>query len=379
MRRTFWLSGFVLLLALGLGAALTYWLRQHLVDKPVYIATDYQGEARRNRLYAAHRLLERLGASVQSVAMFSELPRTLAATDTVLLTTPGYGLTQARAKSLLRWVATGGHLLFSTYQPYTPGHGGNPLLDSLSVQVEEVNQKTPQRVTLQHGSPTRQLTLALQSNLSLHGRRGDAVWQATDGDRVYLLQYSWGDGLITVVNDLALFDNERLADHDHADLLWLLLGNPDRKGIVWLQYIRQVPSLLRLLWELAWMPLLGAIFTTIAGLWAASYRLGPRLIPVTHAQRSLREHLQASGRFLWRQDGQADLLNAVRQRTVPQIERCFPHWQRLSAAEKNILVSKRIGLAPEQIANALQTTRSTFSEDEFIQRIHTLQHIERYL
>lgn len=377
MRRTFWLAGFVLLLALGV--SITYWMRQHLVAKPVYMATDYQGEARRNWLYAGQRLLERLGVSVQSVGMFSELPNTLDTQDSLLLATPGYGLTQARTESLLHWVAAGGHLLFSTYQPYQPGRGSNPLLDSLTIQVEENPLKTPQQITLQHDSSLKKLTLALQSNLSLQDKRGDAIWKAADGDRVYLLQYNWGEGLITILNDLTLFSNDRLADHDHADLFWLLLGNHNRNGTVWLQYIRQVPSLLRLLWELAWMPLLGAIFTTIAGLWAASYRLGPRLIPALPRQRSLREHLQASGRFLWRQGNQEDLLTAARQRTLQHVERRFPYWQELTAAAQVNHISERIGLTPEQIADALETRRSTFSEQEFIQRIHTLQYIDRHL
>lgn len=377
MRRIIWLAIIVLLLTSA--TALTYWVRKHVVEKSIYIATDYQEEARRNGLYAAHRLLERLGAPVQSVGMFSQLPETLATADTVLMTTAGFKLTQARTESLLRWVSRGGHLLFSAYQPYQPGQGSNPLLDSLHVQVAEYNPKIPQRVTLQYGSPARQLTLMLQSNLSFYDRRGNAIRKATDGDRVYLLQYSWGDGLITVLNDLTLFSNDRLADHDHVELLWLLLGNPDRKGTVWLQYIRQTPSLLRLLWELAWMPLLGAIFTTIAGLWAASYRLGPRLIRALPRQRSLREHLQASGRFLWHQGGQNDLLRAARQHTLQQVERCHPHWQVLSAPAQISYLSQRIRLTPEQLADALQMTPSTFSEQEFIRRIHTLQHIERRL
>lgn len=377
MRRSIWLAGLVLLLTLA--AAVTYWVRQHLVEKSVYITTHYQGEARRNWLYATQRLLERLGTPVQSVGLFSELPKTLGAKDTVLLATPGYGLTQGDAESLLRWVATGGHLLFSVYQPYKPKSGSNPLLDSLYIQVVDYYPTTPQSVNLQYGSPPQQLTLALRSHLSLHDRSGNAIRKAADGDRVYLLQYQWGDGLITVLNDLRLFSNKRLANQDHADLVWLLLGNPDRNGTVWLQYISQMPSLLRLLWELAWMPLIGAIFTTIAGLWASGYRLGPRLVPALPTQRSLREHLQASGRFLWHQGGQEDLLSAARQRTLQRVEQCFPHWQGLSAATQSTAMAERIGLTPEQIADALQTSRSTFSEQAFIQRIHTLQYIERHL
>jgi hypothetical protein len=127
------------------------------------------------------------------------------------------------------------------------------------------------------------------------------------------------------------------------------------------------------------MPLIGATFTIMAGLWAASYRLGPRLISTPPTQRSLREHLQASGRFLWHQGSQDALLRAARQRTLQRLEKRFPLWQGLSTTAQITYLAERIKLAPEQIADALQTRRSTPSEQEFTQRIHTLQYIAKHL
>jgi hypothetical protein len=117
---------------------------------------------------------------------------------------------------------------------------------------------------------------------------------------------------VTLLTDIDLFGNYRLADHDHADFLAALLAqNPG--GVVWLQYRKSTPSLAQLLWQQAWMPLLGLSVTLLAGLWHYSRRLGPVRWPRAGEPRRLVDHLQASSRFLWRHGAGPMLLHAARQ------------------------------------------------------------------
>ena len=64
------LGGIVLLLLAGLG----YWLNRHLLREPGYSLTEPAAVVRRNRLYAAERLLTRLQVQAHSVAELSDLP-----------------------------------------------------------------------------------------------------------------------------------------------------------------------------------------------------------------------------------------------------------------------------------------------------------------
>ncbi|MFO7642625.1 MAG: DUF4350 domain-containing protein, partial [Candidatus Competibacteraceae bacterium] len=61
---------------------------------------------------------------------------------------------------------------------------------------------------------------------------------------------------MTLLTDINLFSNARLPDHDHADFLWAL-SQQNPNGQIWLQYRMLLPSLAQLLWQHAWMPLLG--------------------------------------------------------------------------------------------------------------------------
>ncbi len=142
----------------------------------------------------------------------------------------------------------------------------------------------PVPVSLNAAQPP--LQVRFRSNLRLN----DAPWQVV----------RWGRGQVTLLIDLSLFANQRLINHDHADFLWALFQQNPAGGAFWLQYRMLTPSLVELLWQRAWMPLLGILLTLLATLWRYSRRLGPCLTPRSSEQRRLAEHLQASSRFLWR-------------------------------------------------------------------------------
>ena len=300
MSRRGGLLALMLLIAALLVGGIGFWLSQHLIERSVEEYTGYGEVAQRHPLYAAERLLTRLGRTVHRIRGLDELPDTLDPADTVLAVIPTYALSAAASRRLLDWVEHGGHWIVSVQHEYQPGQGQDHLLNALQIGSHRVETTAtePVGVTLHDATPPFQVRFATDLRLN------EQPW----------LSLRHGRGRVTLLTDIELFNNHRLADHDHADFLAALLGqNPG--GAVWLQDRRLTPSLAQLLWQHAWMPLLGLTVTLLAGLWHYSRRLGPVLRPRPGEPRRLADHLQASSRFLWRHGAGPMLLHAARQYT----------------------------------------------------------------
>lgn len=305
-RRALWFGLTVLaLLAVG---ALVLWLNQNLVQRSEEISTDHGEAARNNPLYMADRLLVRLGRTVHSVRSLYDLPPELPPTGTVMLTIPSYVLGAAETARLLAWVQQGGHLLVQVQHEHELGQKGDYLLNALAVhsyRPEQCPPTEPTPVQIAPNAPSLQVQFQ-GGNLRLNGD----YWQALP----------WGRGQVTLLADSRLFSNARLDDHDHAGFLWgLMQRNPT--GPIWLQYRLQLPSLLELLWERAWLPLTGLLLTLLAAFWHYSRRLGPVLTAQIGPRRRLAEHLDASSRFLWRHGAGPTLLHAARQYAIRRLQR----------------------------------------------------------
>ncbi len=337
MSRRFWWV-LLTLLALLLVSGLALWLSQHLVQRDEEVYAGYGEAAQRNPLYAADRLLTRLGWTVHSVRRLDDISDPLNPADTVLLAIPTYALSAADSQRLLEWAQQGGHLIIGVQHEQEPGQGLDHLMNALQIRSHRVKATTsdPEPITLNDAALP--LQVRFQSDLRLN----DAPW----------LSIRRGRGRVTLLSDPGLFDNRRLADHDHADFLWALLQhNPG--GAVWLQYRRLTPALAQLLWQHAWMPLLGLTLTLLAALWHYSRRLGPVLAPRASEPRRLVDHLQASSRFLWRHGAGPMLLHAARQ----------------------FVQRRRVGAPPD--AAVLDCSDQPLTERDLVHLLQTLQRLNR--
>ena len=350
--RRVWLTLLILLTLLIVGG-LALWLHQHLEKRSVEVYTGYSAANQHHRFYLAERLLTRLGAVARPIRHLHELPDLLDPADTVLIAIPSYALSEGEAQRLLHWVSQGGHLMIGVQHPYQPGQGRDHLLNPLQVRSELAKPPSddPIKNAESRVDPTPVPLSAslppLQVNFRSSLRLNDAPWQVV----------RWGRGQVTLLTDIDLFANSRLADHDHADFLWALLQQHPPGGIFWLQYRTLVPSLMQLLWQHAWMPLLGLLLTLLALLWRSSRRLGPLLMPHAGEQRRLAEHLRASSRFLWRHGAGPMLLHAARHHAQRRIERRSP------------------GLLPD--AALLEHSDQPLTERELIDTLQTLQRLNR--
>ena len=179
-----------------------------------------------------------------------------------------------------------------------------------------------------------------------------------------LIQLSLGDGQITVLSDLSLWDNDHLLYFDHAWLLGWLTGDSP----VWFVRSVEMPPLVQWLWRRA--PELISALAILLGLWLW-YRI-PRQGPLHPANdgdhHDYLQHLHASGYFQWRTRQHAALLRDLRKQAGSVLNRLHPDPDTAFT-----LAGRRLDTRAEQIRLALYGDPE--SREHLLQTVQLLQTI----
>lgn len=365
MKRWWWLLVVALVLVLVVSLVSQLSQRERRLD------LGFQGEAARNPLFLAERLLVQLGSQADSVAVVPE-PEALAPADTLIMVTPAYTLTRQRLAGLLDWVEGGGFLIAQVRDQYdlSSVNESNLLLETLGVDV--MPSVAPEDPSDRPSLDATGLSVFFEGFLRLQPTGVEPLFRIADEHGALLLQYGLGDGRVTVLTDLTIFSNERLVEADHADFLWELAVRHLGDGKVWLQYSHRVPSLLALLFHHGWMLVLGLSLALVAWLWQRGLRFGPMVVPFGTGRRSLLDHIQASGRFLWRHNLAPVLLAAVRRRSQRRLVRRISGWRSLGDEARAVQAARLAGLSPEAVGKALRADHT----DDFLTTVKILKKLE---
>ena len=355
-----WALGGVLVVAAGIGLFLLLFQR---VEEEVELGPG--PAARVNPYLAAERLLTALGVETKSVRGPVRLPP---ADHALVLVTPRQVFGAARVEQLLAWVGRGGHLITA---PRAPGAEGEDLLlsrlalalalpaagaedeeaedaEDEDAEDEDAEDEDLEVVSVAPAAGASPLDVEVGAP-RFAAASEDADFAAGD----VLVRYRWEQGWITVLADAAFLENGRIGRHDHARFLWSLVTTPQRPAGVWLVYRDYLPGLRRLLVARAWMALASAALLLAAWLWARGARFGPPLPPPAAERRSLREHLEATAEFLWRQGHGGALAAGERQAVLHAAARQHPAWVELPEREKIRYLAELAGVPGGVVAEAL--------------------------
>ncbi len=391
----------ILLAAAGL-VTWALWGRLEWKEQDVWVG--YSGEARVNDFLAAQRLLERMGQRTSSIRGLPGGKRMPDRNDVVILPRRQVRISPGQAADLIEWVKRGGLLIAeglvpesreaeSTQDPIfealgarmvwrperdlgpvAPGLGAGPgAAPSFDPKTFDETHRTV-RVAMD-GTTYR---VRLGAWRELLDPRDAAVHAAGNDSGLKLLQYELGDGRVFLCTELACFDNGNLAEEDHAAFLAALVLDWAKDNRTWIVYREEPPSLTAWLQDNAWMPLAALAVVTVAGLWQASARFGPRIPNPPENRRSLLEHLAACGRFQWVQRDGVSLLRATREATLSRIHRVHPGWGHLEPSELHTRLAEFSGLSESRIARALLSERFTDAR-AFTEAIQTLDLIRKKL
>lgn len=306
------------------------------------------GPAAENQFLALERLLGRLGVEARSTPLLSDLPRP--APDVVFLFSPGRRDWNERDQRLLGWVDQGGHLILGALEP------DDAFLSWLGLERDGW-RITPVQGKWDYVDPPD--------------------WEQ-DGRAVYATSFPRNEGRITVVTGFEHLGGRGLGEEGLARLVWTatcLEGKPQRALLV---YGDEFPGLATLLWSRAPLLVISGALLLVALLWGASRRFGPILPDPEPARRSLIEHVQASGRLLWRHHRVGPLLSGAREELRDQIRIRHPELVQLSSAELALRLGPLVRITPAELQAALEA-RAPLQADEFTRVVRTLARARREL
>lgn len=364
--------------------------------------------AMQNPMLGATRLLTRYRHTVQLADSLTEtLHRPLPDGTLILLDNDGL-VTPEQAARLLAWVKRGNTLIV---RPKWKGRTGNFVCGEQESSVPphsahstDANDADPigaqygielvararqlratsagaadakpclTRITLPRASHALQLDI---DTFMLTSSNGKAIPLFSDDTLDAVRIHAHGDGHLAFLAQ-NYFDNDSLAWYDNAELLLGLTAlHRNARHVLIVRHL-DMPSWYQALW---WQFKAG-IISVACGLallfWLAVRRFGPLLPEPAQERRSLIEHIDASGRWLWKLPGGRDiLLAAVRNATEKLLLRRAPELLRLTPAERVAQLARDCRVPHEDVASALLEPASKLPID-FTRQIQTLQRLRKH-
>ncbi|MFK7887501.1 MAG: DUF4350 domain-containing protein [Gammaproteobacteria bacterium] len=373
-----------------LGAALLALFITNYEKEEYEVFLPPSGEAATNPLLAAQRLLDGLGYAVSSREEFApslELPP--AGGTSLALFSYDY-MDSDELELLLQWVTDGGHLIVGieprygrSYDPvftpvgieaYVRVDPDEPQYDDEGNEIEVVAEDNVDIAWDAGATPDREAWGSVLHDNLISIRLGDTqpLWSVHDQFGVFATQIAYNAGKITALADITSFTNRNIGQMDHAFLLTQIIGPTADAGPVWLLHGTEFPSLWTLLKDNLAEVLIGAGLLLLMCLWWAAQRFGPMLDAPARARKAFIEHIEANGRFLWRHDGDHELLASTRQAFLRDAQRRHAPLRRLDEKERRDYLASVCGVSEADVSTALDSENSRRHGD-FLTKIQLIK------
>ena len=360
------LGAFVVVLA-----ALWFFDTFEQVETQVWVGPS--GAARTNPYLAAMRFIERMGYVLHPV----DRPGDLDAPPhgaTLILPARRAVVTPGRAQSLLRWAASGGHLIIEP----EPRRSRDVILDALGInRTEAAKFKPPATLAVEFDNLERTLEVTPSMRDTLQLTRDQADWAVADAGGLRLASIRHGAGRISVVTGFHRFSNRWVGAHDNAELLWRILKLAPGSQTVLVLRPPQVAPLFDWLSQHALEIGISALALLLLWLWRITPRFGPTLPVSERERRQLLEHIRACGRFRWAHGARESLLEAAREICNGRIARLRPRLAVLAPEERCRELASEVALSGDDVAYAFQGAPR--AAREFVHMVATLASIHAAL
>ena len=343
----------------------------------------YQGEARYNHFLAAELLLNEVGIEAESHASLSPVDWLPDYSDTLFVSaSPAIAIPEQRF-ALEQWVSLGGHLVLMP--PSADAIVVDDFLLYFGYQLAEVERDDPDTEAEQEeDSSAEEDEEEYEYSVDVDQTRHRVIIEdgyvhsasLSDDKGIVVARQQWGDGYVTIVADHKYFLNTDIGDLDHGRLFLDTVAGYIDPGKVWLVYDASFSSLWQLIWDNAPYAVLGAAALILVSLWAVVPAFGPMILPEPPARRSIVEHVNASGTFVWKQRGASSLGRAASSAIVHKAERRRPGIGRMALAEQAKIIAEITDMEPQVVFDALQSDVGHQARD-FTLQMQTLHRVRK--
>lgn len=338
-------------------------------------------QARQNPYLAAERFLKQFGMQTRIINSMLKMKTLPPASDVLLIPTGRYDLSPEKIRELMSWVRKGGHLVLRARQ----AAGNDEFLARLGVATYRKKSKklfTKPRysvvdVHVNKEIENKKVTFNADRWLKNTGKN-KLSWYAKGKHGNQLLEYRFGEGYVSLLSDLGFMTNVNIGKHDNAAFLYTLVHMKKQDHTLWIVAHDDMPSLLSIIRHKAPASVLSLLVLIGFWLWYTTRRLGPLQQPAASERRSLREHITASGLYLWRNQNRTSLFLSVRSALLEQLAQSRPQWARLGDRDLAEKLAQLADIAPERILPVLQA-KTADRENEFTQYIEILSTIRKRL
>ena len=373
--RLFTLVAFVLV---GLFATWFY-MTHEKVTSTRYVG--YQGEARVNRFLAAELLLNEVGIDAESRSTLTPTDWLPDYSDTIVTRLSATVSIPIERAALETWVSYGGHLVL--LPPSSDSVVVTEFLEQLGyglyeVDYEIVSEDNEDVRTITDDNKDGSVDYALDLDYTRLRISVDDDYQQSatlsDDEGIVAARQRWGDGYVTLISNAYYFNNSYLEESDHARLLLDVVDGYIEPGKVWFIYDASFAPLWRVIWDNAPYVVIGSAALLFILIWAVFPGFGPKLLPEPPVRRSIVEHIQASGTFIWKQRGSTKLAKAASASVIHRAESRHPGIGRLPLAEQAKVIAGITDIDAQTIFDALRADYDHQSR-EFTQQMATLHRI----
>ena len=335
------------LLLLTLFIMASYWLWKNVEFYEKWVDMGPSQEVKNNPYIAAEEFLWTLGHDAVSYEHFEDISY-LDKYDWLFLPSSYLIKTPSQLQRVVEWVGEGGTLVVGASQ--VGSQQNDLLLEFLGVELDELSYVSnyyhyPDYVTteaLEASVPPEEIarldwyseprTLSLQFNpnyrltINPTANTQSTRWplqldrEVSSDILLHWLGFELGRGRFEVFSDSKLWEYSRIDKFDHAHVLHLLTRSSPRVAFVYGVKIGAWPSLI---WDFSSNAILLIALSVLAWIVMKARRFLPALDTVKPINRSLREHLLASSKYLWRYRQTEGLMFNVRQDLEKKIGSSF--------------------------------------------------------
>lgn len=391
VRPSVWVFAFLLLLFGGLSIFLLSHANKRYYQQP--IGADI--EARRNPYLAAQYFKRQLGSELELRRDFSFIEQELKPYHALIISNSRKPLNQKRIDALLTYVEQGGHLIINAVEEFDDdrGRSGAPILDELGARlyryegsVDTTIESYEESDDATDNSSNEYLSIftfdgydqATKVDFNrywyLIDASGDAIFIGGTHDSDHIIQYSRGEGVITVLSDMEIWNNYSIDEADHAMFLQQLTENYSK---VWVIYNPQVASLWQLLWHHASYLIVSLLVFLIVIIWFYQVKTGPVFGQFTNDSRKLLQHIRAAAEFKWHRCQPQLLLDQLRDELHNRIKQRALKFEKLSRQEQLDMLHKMTELPKSKIAQAIH--HDYVDQALFIEQVSTLQKLRKHI